>query len=69
MINVYTTHKGVHGAMKRQGISGMVYDIVNHDSSTASGWTANVMVHDIEDKHDVESRGFLAEINVHRAAD
>jgi len=66
-LKVYKTEKSAHGAVKRQGLHLMNYEVRPHCSARGTGFEAFFYVLDMQDLDEVKSRGFEAKINVEKA--
>lgn len=62
MLKVFKNEKTAKSAVKHQGLHLMQYEIKNHCSAAGTGVIVNFFVEDSDDLHEIQSRGFAAEI-------
>lgn len=67
-MKIFKTKNSAKSLVKREGLHLMNYDIQPHCSNKGTGFSILFYVHDLEDKHEIESRGFMASIDKEKAA-
>jgi hypothetical protein len=59
-LNIYKNQKTAANAVKKQAISGIEHEFKNHCSTEGTGIVVQFTVDNVEDKNELNDRGFLA---------
>lgn len=65
-IKTYKTEKSAKAKIKKEGLHLLNYDLVKQDDCR---YSIHFYVQLLEDKHDLESRGFTAKVDLYKSND